>query len=151
MARRYDKHPAEDGTRRVVTRFRRDHWRVADVADEAAVRAATDELAGELGGLDAVVASAGIEGEMGAQVTEVTSADFRRVLEVNVLGVFHLVKAAVPHLAEPTTAATVARVTQGAGGGREDRPRRPPTRRQPSPLGTPTTTGHLRDHLTTFH
>jgi NAD(P)-dependent dehydrogenase (short-subunit alcohol dehydrogenase family) len=75
------------------------HWRVADVADEAAVRTATDELAGELGGLDAVVASAGVEGEMGAAVTEVSSADFRRVLEVNVLGVFHLVKAAVPHLA----------------------------------------------------
>ena len=35
----------------------------------------------------------------GAQVTEVTSADFRGVLGVNVLGVFHLVKAAVPHLA----------------------------------------------------
>ena len=75
------------------------HWRVADVADEAAVQAATDELTGELGGLDAVVASAGVEGEMGATVSEVSSADFRRVLEVNVLGVFHLVKAALPHLA----------------------------------------------------
>ena len=75
------------------------HWRVADVADEAAIRAATDELVGELGGLDAVVASAGVEGEMGATVSQVTSGDFRRVLEVNVLGVFHLVKAALPYLA----------------------------------------------------
>ena len=74
-------------------------WRVADVADEAAVQGAVDELTAELGGLDAVVASAGVEGEMGAAVSEVTSADFRQVLEVNVLGVFHLVKAAVPYLA----------------------------------------------------
>jgi dihydroanticapsin dehydrogenase len=36
---------------------------------------------------------------MGAQVIEVTGADFRGVLEVNVLGVFHLVGAVVPHLA----------------------------------------------------
>ncbi|MCV7224985.1 SDR family NAD(P)-dependent oxidoreductase [Mycolicibacterium komossense] len=73
-------------------------FHVADVADEGAVAVAVDTLATRLGGLDAVVASAGIEGEMGAALGEVTSENFRRVLDVNVLGVFHLVKHAVPHL-----------------------------------------------------
>lgn len=73
-------------------------WRIADVADESATARAVVALAHELGGLDAVVASAGIEGEMGATVAEVTSADFRRVLDVNVLGVFNLVQAALPYL-----------------------------------------------------
>ncbi|MFT4136678.1 SDR family NAD(P)-dependent oxidoreductase [Microbacterium sp.] len=72
----------------------------ADVADEAAVRAGIDRIAGELGGLDALVVSAGIDGEMGASVAEVTSAGFREVLEVNVLGVFLAVKAALPHLTQ---------------------------------------------------
>jgi NAD(P)-dependent dehydrogenase (short-subunit alcohol dehydrogenase family) len=77
-------------------------WRIADVADEAAVVTAVDELSAELGGVQAVVASAGVEGEFGASVGEVTSSDFRHVLDVNVLGVFHLVKAALPHLMRQT-------------------------------------------------
>ncbi|HKS47486.1 MAG TPA: SDR family oxidoreductase [Amycolatopsis sp.] len=84
------------------------HWRIADVADEAAVVTAVDELSTELGGVQAVVASAGIVGEFGASLGEVTSSDFRRVLEVNVLGVFHLVKAALPHLAQqPNPSVTI--------------------------------------------
>ena len=77
-------------------------WRIADVADEAAVVTAVDELSSELGGVQAVVASAGVVGEFGASVGEVTSSDFRHVLDVNVLGVFHLVKAALPHLVRHT-------------------------------------------------
>ncbi|MHC5560902.1 SDR family NAD(P)-dependent oxidoreductase [Kocuria sp. U4B] len=53
-----------------------------------------------MGGLDTVVAAAGIEGQMGTGVGEVTSEGFRDVLEVNVLGVFHTVKHALPYLAE---------------------------------------------------
>ena len=73
-------------------------WRVADVADEVATASAVEGLADELGGVDALVASAGVEGEMGATVAEVTSADFRRVLEVNVVGVFNAIQATLPHL-----------------------------------------------------
>lgn len=75
-------------------------FRLADVVDEQAVGAAVDSIAKCWGGLDAVVASAGVEGEMGAALREVTTESFRRVLDVNVLGVFHLVKHAVPHLAQ---------------------------------------------------
>lgn len=70
----------------------------ADVADEAQVGAAIDLVAERLGGLDALVVSAGTDGEMGATVSEVTAAGFREVLDVNVLGVFLAVRAAVPYL-----------------------------------------------------
>lgn len=72
----------------------------ADVSDEAEVTAAIDRIARELGGLDALIVCAGIEGEMGLSVSEVTSAGFREVLDINVLGAFHAVKAALPHLRE---------------------------------------------------
>lgn len=75
--------------------------RVADVADEEAMASAVQGLATDLGGLDAVVASAGTEGnEMGHHVEDVTSADFRHVLDVNVLGALHLVRFALPHLSD---------------------------------------------------
>lgn len=74
------------------------HTAVADVADEEAIRAAVEATAAALGGIDTVVAAAGTDGEMGADVGEVTSAGFRRVLEVNVLGVFHTVKHALAFL-----------------------------------------------------
>lgn len=77
-------------------------WQAADVADDTALTAAIDTLAHDLGGIDAVVASAGIEGEMGAKITDVTTDDFRRVLDVNVIGVFHTVKRSLPHLASST-------------------------------------------------
>ena len=52
-----------DSIKRAIKGALADHadrilWRVADVADEEAVQVATDELVGELGGLDAVVAPA---------------------------------------------------------------------------------------------
>lgn len=70
----------------------------ADVADEGAVTGAIDAIARRLGGLDALVVCAGIEGEMGSAVSEVTAAGFREVMDVNVLGAFLAVKAALPHL-----------------------------------------------------
>ena len=76
------------------------HGIVADVADEAAIATAFKEFDAQLQGIDVVVASAGIEGEMGNAVQDVTSKDFLHVLEVNVLGVFHAVKHALPFLAK---------------------------------------------------
>jgi len=74
------------------------HGIVTDVADEVAMANTFKECHSLLQGIDTVVASAGIEGEMGNAVQHVTSHDFRRVLEVNVLGVFHAVKHALPFL-----------------------------------------------------
>lgn len=76
----------------------------ADVSDETSLRPALDRLAGDLGGIDALVVCAGIEGEMGATVDEVTAAGFQEVLAVNVLGAFLAVQAALPHLRRSTDA-----------------------------------------------
>jgi dihydroanticapsin dehydrogenase len=71
---------------------------VADVSDESSLAEAVLDLTTRLGGLDHVVASAGVEGEMGASVEEVTAQGFRDVLNVNVLGTFLLIKQATPYL-----------------------------------------------------
>jgi NAD(P)-dependent dehydrogenase (short-subunit alcohol dehydrogenase family) len=67
---------------------------VCDVCDlpsmEAAVRAGIDRF----GGIDAVLANAGIASY--GSVLAVDPATFKRVLDINVLGVFHTVRAALP-------------------------------------------------------
>lgn len=70
----------------------------ADVSDEQRIRSAIDELAAKLGGIDALVAAAGTDGEMGAACEDVTAASFREVLDVNVTGTFLAVRHALPHL-----------------------------------------------------
>lgn len=76
----------------------------ADVSDEVSLKTAMDGLAHDLGGVDALVVCAGIEGEMGATVDEVTAAGFQEVLAVNVLGAFLAVQTALPHLRRATNA-----------------------------------------------
>lgn len=68
----------------------------ADVADPSATRSALDDAADRLGGLDAVVASAGVVRP--GTVADSDPADFRLMVEVNILGVLHTVQAALPHL-----------------------------------------------------
>lgn len=76
-----------------------------DVSDTASVEAAVDEASRELGGLDIVVNNAGI----GAQGTVEDNDDdeWRRVLEVNVLGIVRVSRAALPHLRKSHRAAIV--------------------------------------------
>ncbi|HEY3873583.1 MAG TPA: SDR family oxidoreductase [Actinocrinis sp.] len=68
----------------------------ADVTDDAAVRAAVAAAAEALGGLDVVVNNAGI----GAQGTVEDNPDdeWRRVIDVNVLGMVRVARAALPYL-----------------------------------------------------
>lgn len=72
----------------------------ADVGDESALTAAVRDLGDELGGIDLLVCSAGIDGEMGAACEEVTTDSFREVLDVNVVGAFVAVRTAIPFLKE---------------------------------------------------
>jgi NAD(P)-dependent dehydrogenase (short-subunit alcohol dehydrogenase family) len=68
-----------------------------DVADAAAVRTAVSRVVEGLGGIDIAVANAGIE----PPLTTMLSVDpqrFDRVLDVNLHGVWHTVKAALPHI-----------------------------------------------------
>jgi 2-keto-3-deoxy-L-fuconate dehydrogenase len=68
----------------------------ASIADDAAVRAGVAALIGELGGLDILVNNAGI----GAQGTIETNGDdeWHRVLDVNVVGLVRVTRAALPAL-----------------------------------------------------
>ncbi|XVV16767.1 SDR family NAD(P)-dependent oxidoreductase [Actinoplanes sp. CA-131856] len=68
----------------------------ADVTDDASVRAAVEQAAAELGGIDIVVNNAGI----GAQgtVEDNDDAEWRRVFDVNVQGMVRTSRAALPFL-----------------------------------------------------
>jgi len=67
-----------------------------DVTDADAVTDAVDRAAKELGGLDVVVAAAGIAGR--GTVANTEPADWDDVLAVNLRGVYLTGRAAIPHL-----------------------------------------------------
>lgn len=71
-------------------------WREADVRDGRALRSAIDDCAQSMGGIDIVVANAGIVGY--GTVRQVDEAAFERVLDINLNGVFRTLKCATPHL-----------------------------------------------------
>jgi 2-keto-3-deoxy-L-fuconate dehydrogenase len=77
----------------------------ADVSDDASVRDAVEAVVQELGRLDVLVNNAGI----GAQGTVADNDDdeWRRVLEVNLLGAVRTSRAALPHLRRSPSAAIV--------------------------------------------
>jgi NAD(P)-dependent dehydrogenase (short-subunit alcohol dehydrogenase family) len=74
-------------------------WSVTDVTDEEQVAAAVAQAVGRFGGLDILFSNAGISGAI-APITEYPTDVFRRVLDVHVLGAFHVLKHALPHLRE---------------------------------------------------
>jgi NAD(P)-dependent dehydrogenase (short-subunit alcohol dehydrogenase family) len=67
---------------------------VADVRDLAAMQAAAAEGVERFGGIDVVVANAGIISY--GSLLQVDPEAFKRLLDVNVLGVFHTVRATLP-------------------------------------------------------
>jgi SDR family mycofactocin-dependent oxidoreductase len=69
---------------------------VADVRDADAMAAAVERGVAELGGLDIVVANAGIASY--GLSWELDEATWRDMLDVNLTGVWHTAKVAVPHL-----------------------------------------------------
>jgi NAD(P)-dependent dehydrogenase (short-subunit alcohol dehydrogenase family) len=70
----------------------------ADVRDLPAMQAAVDAGVRHFGGVDVVVANAGIASY--GSVLQVDPAAFKRLMDVNVLGVFHTVRAALPAIVE---------------------------------------------------
>ncbi len=75
-----------------------------DVSDESAVDAATEEMIAKLGRVDACFANAGVSGR-GPSFLEMSTEEWRRVLSVNLDGVFFTLRAAARHM-----------VAQGDGG-----------------------------------
>ena len=76
-----------------------------DVTDSAAVTAAVDQAAAELGGIDIVINNAGIGAQ--GQVDANDDAEWARVLDVNVASVARVTTAALPHLRRSQAAAVV--------------------------------------------
>ncbi|EID71925.1 MULTISPECIES: SDR family oxidoreductase [Rhodococcus] len=70
----------------------------ADVCDLAAMEKAVDAGVAKFGGIDLVLANAGIASY--GSVLHVDPATFKRVIDINILGVFHTVRAALPSVIE---------------------------------------------------
>jgi NAD(P)-dependent dehydrogenase (short-subunit alcohol dehydrogenase family) len=84
-----DSLAAELGEERVLTV-------AADVRDLAAMQAAADQAVERFGGIDVVVANAGIASY--GSVLHIDPEAFKRVLDINLLGVFHTARATLPAL-----------------------------------------------------
>jgi SDR family mycofactocin-dependent oxidoreductase len=87
--------------------------RKADIRDYEGLRSAVDEGVAELGGLDFVIANAGIaafgDGEPHAQ--------FRDTIEVNLVGTWHTLEVSAPHLRQRGSGSIVL-ISSSAVGGR---------------------------------
>nr|BFE61961.1 SDR family oxidoreductase [Dactylosporangium thailandense] len=92
---------------------------VADVTDDAAVRAGVEAAAARLGGIDILVNNAGI-GAIGT-VEANADAEWHRVYDVNVVGLVRVTRAALPHLRRSACAAIVNTCSIVAHAGLPDR------------------------------
>ena len=77
----------------------------ADITDDAAVRAAVGQAVNLLGGLDILVNNAGIGAQGG--VEDNPDDEWRHVLDVNVVGLIRVTRAALPALRASASAAIV--------------------------------------------
>ena len=69
----------------------------ADVRSAAACEAAVTQAATELGGLNILVNDAAYQAVQ-PSLTDISEEQFRRTLETNIFGYFHMAKAVLPHL-----------------------------------------------------
>mgnify|MGYP001355734140 CR=1 FL=1 len=67
-----------------------------DVTDHAAVAVAIQDIKKRHGGLDILIANAGIQHRR--PLTEFATEDFQRVIDTNLTGVFNACHAAIPHM-----------------------------------------------------
>jgi NAD(P)-dependent dehydrogenase (short-subunit alcohol dehydrogenase family) len=100
---------APDGVGEPLLGFR------ADVTDDTSVRTAVQQAAERLDGLDIVVNNAGV-GAVGT-IEDNTDDDWHRVLDVNVVGIVRVTRAALPHLRRSAHAAVVNTCSIGATAG----------------------------------
>src|SRR5262245_57861904 len=72
----------------------------ADVTDEGAVMSAVAETVERFGGLDVVVANAGVVQAKIATARGISGEEWERVFEVDILGVWRTIRAAMPQIVE---------------------------------------------------
>jgi SDR family mycofactocin-dependent oxidoreductase len=94
--------------RRCVTGF-------ADVSDLAAVTSAIDGGVAELGRLDVIIANAGVH-LPGAPSWELDPQVWQRTLDINLTGVWHTVRAGVPHIGSDGGSVVLISSTNGLRG-----------------------------------
>lgn len=74
-------------------------WHEVDVSDDEAITQVVNEVAQQWGGLDVVVANAGVAGQLPLDGGD--PEVMRKHLEVNVLGCYYTLRAAAPHVSHP--------------------------------------------------
>jgi NAD(P)-dependent dehydrogenase (short-subunit alcohol dehydrogenase family) len=74
-------------------------WYECDVADRGQVDAAVAACAAALGGLDVVIANAGVAAQL--PLAGGDPAIFERTVRVNLFGAYYTLRAAAPHIAHP--------------------------------------------------
>lgn len=72
----------------------------AGVTDAGAMRSAVAETVERFGGLDIAMANAGIAPPTTTTIRMVSGEEWERVIDINLLGVWHTVRAALPQIAE---------------------------------------------------
>ena len=86
----------------------------ADARDFDAVKKAVDDGVAQLGRLDIVSANAGIF-TFGTPTHEVSDTEWNNVIDTNITGVWHTVKAAAPHMIEAGNGGSIAITSSAAG------------------------------------
>ncbi|WP_144463387.1 3-ketoacyl-ACP reductase [Siminovitchia fortis] len=71
---------------------------VADVSDQASVKAAVDHVKSDLGSIDILINNAGIA-KFG-KFLELTPEEFKRIIDVNVMGMYYVTRAVLPEMME---------------------------------------------------
>ncbi len=87
-------------------------WWPCDVADRSQVEAAVEGAATALGGLDVVIANAGIAAQLPLVGGDPTI--FERTIQVNLIGSYYTLRAAGPHISHPNGYALVISSLGGA-------------------------------------
>lgn len=93
---------------------------VVDVGDRAAVDSAMEAVRSELGPIEILVTSAGVD--VSGPFLELTVEDWERALRINLSGTFHCIQSAVPDMIEAGWGRIVTISSQSAQSGAPDRP-----------------------------
>lgn len=86
-----------------------------DIASTVDVEAAVDATIKQFGNIDILVHCAGMRGSVGVPVVEGDEADWRKILDINLLGVFIISKAVARHMIAAKKGGKIVHVASVAG------------------------------------